>query len=171
MIMRVIVIFVATGLAGGCATTSPDTATTSAKNTPKQDRQTAPAAPANKTTTPPVTANAIPSQTSNATPNLAILQVNGMSCPLCAHNIDLQLQKIDGVGNVAVDLGTGEVRVQTTKPVARDAMVAAIDEAGYTVKDYDSPAETGKVWAAHCQCKACNCGATSRCEAGCVCAS
>ena len=38
-----------------------------------------------------------------------VLWVSGMGCPLCASNIDKQLERLPGVETVKVDLGTGKV--------------------------------------------------------------
>lgn len=37
------------------------------------------------------------------------LKANGMSCPLCAHNLDKQFERIPAVKKIHTDLGTGEI--------------------------------------------------------------
>ena len=57
--------------------------------------------------------------------------VPGVSCGHCSSAISTQLAHVDGVEGVEVDLGTKTVTVQGE--VSREAVVAAIDEAGYDV--------------------------------------
>jgi copper chaperone CopZ len=65
----------------------------------------------------------------------ATLYVNGMSCPLCATNIDLQLKRVRGVDSANVDLSTGKVVIDMpgmTKPSPKRLADAAAD-AGVTL--------------------------------------
>lgn len=65
----------------------------------------------------------------------ALLHVRGLSCPLCASNIDVQLKRIDGVENVAVDLGNGTVDLSMKgepRPSPK-ALADVIDRAGFTL--------------------------------------
>ncbi|MFD0399647.1 heavy-metal-associated domain-containing protein [Kitasatospora sp. NPDC127121] len=61
----------------------------------------------------------------------AVFQVKGMTCGHCVTSVTAELRKIDGITDVAVDLATGEVTVDSTLPLADEAVAAAIDEAGY----------------------------------------
>lgn len=63
------------------------------------------------------------------------LYVNGMGCPLCATNIDKQLERLDGVGGVAVDLGAGKVglRVSGERRTSPKRLRDAVEEAGFTL--------------------------------------
>lgn len=67
----------------------------------------------------------------------ATLVVHGMSCPLCANNVDKQLLDVKGVKNVWVDMGTGEVRVQLVPGVVvtRDQLAGAVDRSGFTLAE------------------------------------
>jgi copper chaperone len=58
--------------------------------------------------------------------------VDGMSCDHCVHAVTGEVTKVDGVSDVAVDLGAKTVTV-TGEQFTDDAVRAAIDEAGYTV--------------------------------------
>jgi copper chaperone len=60
------------------------------------------------------------------------LTVPGMTCSHCEHAIKSEVGKLDGVTAVDVDLTTKEVVVHGSA-LDRDAVVAAIDEAGYEV--------------------------------------
>jgi len=65
------------------------------------------------------------------------LSVRGMSCPLCAKNIDKQLSRVPGVVEVAVDLGDGKVRVRWAIGMQGDkqAMIKAVQDAGFSVAE------------------------------------
>jgi copper chaperone len=57
--------------------------------------------------------------------------VPGISCGHCKAAIETELAKLDGVSSSAVDVDAKTVTV--AGPVGDDAVVAAIDEAGYEV--------------------------------------
>lgn len=80
--------------------------------------------------------------TSAADPDrTVVLNVKGLSCPLCAHNIDKQLHRIPGVERVAVNLGNGQVRV-VHAPAARptDAQLSdAVNAGGFTLESIQAP--------------------------------
>ncbi|MER7752827.1 cation transporter [Kitasatospora sp. NPDC097643] len=61
----------------------------------------------------------------------AVFQVQGMTCGHCVTSVTAELKKLDGVTDVAVDLATGRVTVDSTAPLTDSAVAAAIDEAGY----------------------------------------
>lgn len=65
----------------------------------------------------------------------ATLSVHGLACPLCAHNIDKQLLRVDGVKTVAVDLGTGTVKLdfEAGKQPTDKALAAAVEAGGFTL--------------------------------------
>lgn len=60
--------------------------------------------------------------------------VKGLSCPLCAHNLDRELLRIPGMREVSVDLGTGEVRMifNPNTPPTRRELVRAVEQSGFT---------------------------------------
>lgn len=66
-----------------------------------------------------------------------VLTVHGLSCPLCSNNLDGQLRRIDGVEEATIDLKTGAVTVRLTPDhsVSRARLAAAVDAAGFTLKD------------------------------------
>jgi copper ion binding protein len=57
-------------------------------------------------------------------------RVEGMSCEHCRAAVSSEVGRVAGVRTVAVDLDTKLVRVEGTD-VDGEAVVAAIDEAGY----------------------------------------
>jgi copper chaperone CopZ len=65
----------------------------------------------------------------------AVLWINGLGCPQCASNIDLQLKRLDGVLVSPADLSTGKVDVSfigKTKPSPQQ-LADATTEAGFTL--------------------------------------
>ena len=69
------------------------------------------------------------------------LVVKGMSCPLCAQNVDKQLMAIRGVSGAEIDLGSGEIDVTfdgfgvaPTEAQLRQAIV----DSGYTLESIQS---------------------------------
>jgi copper chaperone len=63
----------------------------------------------------------------------ATYQVTGMTCEHCVHAVTGELENLDGVSDVRVDLNPGGetvVTVSSEKPLAGEAVAAALDEAG-----------------------------------------
>jgi copper chaperone CopZ len=66
----------------------------------------------------------------------AIYAVVGMTCGHCVASVDSELRSVPGVTDVSIDLvagGTSRVTVTSDEPLARDAVAAAVDEAGYAL--------------------------------------
>ena len=61
------------------------------------------------------------------------LPVEGMSCASCVGRVEAALKKVDGVGSVAVNLATERADITPAGPVDRQALIAAIEQAGYDV--------------------------------------
>jgi len=61
--------------------------------------------------------------------------VTGRTCGHCVRSVEGELGKLDGVTDVAVDIKTGAVNVTSNTELDRDAIEAAIDEAGYQYVD------------------------------------
>jgi copper chaperone CopZ len=59
-----------------------------------------------------------------------------MSCPKCISNVDLQLARIAGVGDIAVDMKHGLVTLSVASgaEVSRDRLAAAVEDAGFTLR-------------------------------------
>lgn len=67
--------------------------------------------------------------------SIAAVEATGMSCPLCASNIESVLTRHPGVGDVVVDLGSGKVYVGLRPGAAwpsSQEMAAAVRDAGFT---------------------------------------
>lgn len=60
--------------------------------------------------------------------------VEGMTCGHCVSAVTEEISQLAGVRNVQVDLGTGSVTVTSDAPLDREAVAAAVDEAGYTLR-------------------------------------
>ncbi|MET2011897.1 cation transporter [Microbacterium chocolatum] len=58
-------------------------------------------------------------------------QVTGMTCGHCETAVRSEVTKIEGVREVAVDAGTGVLAITSDAPLTDEAVVAAVDEAGY----------------------------------------
>lgn len=65
----------------------------------------------------------------------AALVVNGLGCPQCASNVDVQLVRLKGVDHANVDLSTGVVTITMSgekRPSPKDLREAVLD-AGFTL--------------------------------------
>ncbi|WP_017614035.1 heavy-metal-associated domain-containing protein [Nocardiopsis salina] len=70
-----------------------------------------------------------------ATTTTAVYTVDGMSCGHCVNAVTEEVTEVDGVTDVAVDLETKKVTITSEGTVDDAAVRAAIDEAGYEVRD------------------------------------
>ena len=59
------------------------------------------------------------------------LIVPEMSCQHCVNSITGEVSQLAGVKNVAIDLDTKHVRVDADESVTSQAVVEAVNEAGY----------------------------------------
>lgn len=71
----------------------------------------------------------------------ATLKVQGLSCPLCASNVDKQLLRVAGVSDVSVDLGEGivKVRFDPDAPPSAAALRQAVEGSGFTLAGITTP--------------------------------
>jgi copper chaperone CopZ len=74
------------------------------------------------------------------------LQVEGMDCEACERRLSTVLGRLDGVGRVEADHGSGAVRMQfDTAHVEPEALIKAaterITQAGFTVTGHERPGE------------------------------
>jgi copper chaperone CopZ len=63
---------------------------------------------------------------------MTTLGIRGMSCANCVRHVEQALKKVPGVIDVEVDLPGGTARVTHAPNADIDAMVTAVDDAGYT---------------------------------------
>jgi copper chaperone len=59
--------------------------------------------------------------------------VKGMTCSHCVASVSGEVGKVDGVTAVDVDLSSGLLTVTSSSPLSKDAVEAAVDEAGYAL--------------------------------------
>lgn len=59
------------------------------------------------------------------------LTIDGMSCEHCVSHVESALQGVGGVQSAEVSLEGGTARVDLSEDVATDALVQAVQEAGY----------------------------------------
>jgi copper chaperone CopZ len=57
--------------------------------------------------------------------------VTGMTCGHCVASVTEEVAEIEGVRDVVVDLATGSLTFASDRPVPREAVAAAVREAGY----------------------------------------
>ncbi|OBJ05114.1 heavy metal transporter [Mycobacterium sp. 1482292.6] len=58
-------------------------------------------------------------------------RVSGMSCGHCEAAVESEVAQIPGVQEVAVSAATGRLVVTSARPIDADAVLGAVDEAGY----------------------------------------
>jgi copper chaperone len=63
----------------------------------------------------------------------AVYTVSGMSCDHCVHAVSTEVGALTGVTGVDVDLGSGQVKVVSDRPLDDGVVRAAVEEAGYQV--------------------------------------
>ncbi|MEX5296648.1 heavy-metal-associated domain-containing protein [Kocuria sp. CPCC 205268] len=65
-----------------------------------------------------------------------VYRVEGMTCGHCATSVTEELTALDGVTDVHIDLvagGASTVTITADRPLAPEAVRAAVEEAGYTL--------------------------------------
>lgn len=69
------------------------------------------------------------------------LAITGMDCVNCATSVQRALSKVDGVLSANVNLASEHALVNATAGVSREALVAAVEKAGYGVVQAEDEAE------------------------------
>ena len=62
---------------------------------------------------------------------MSTYDVTGMTCDHCARAVRQEVGALPGVTEVHVEVATGDVTVTSDRPLARDEVAGAVDEAGY----------------------------------------
>jgi len=85
-----------------------------------------------------LSAGLILSASALAAGNQYTLGVKGIACPYCAYGVEKRLNKVDGVENVAVDIGDSVVRVTMTEgsTLTESRARTAVKEAGFTLHSF-----------------------------------
>lgn len=67
------------------------------------------------------------------------LTAYGMSCPLCANNLDGQLMRIGGIESADIDLDTGAITVlfNNEEDVTRGQIESAVENAGFSLRNIE----------------------------------
>ena len=68
-------------------------------------------------------------------------RILGMTCGHCERAVGDEVRKVAGVASVRVSAYTGTVTIETDREVTEDAVVRAVNEAGYQVVRPGSPAD------------------------------
>ena len=63
--------------------------------------------------------------------NTTEYQVTGMTCGHCEMSVREEVSTVPGVQDIEVSAQTGKLVVSSASPVDDDAVLAAVDEAGY----------------------------------------
>ncbi|MCS4297385.1 MULTISPECIES: heavy metal translocating P-type ATPase [Acinetobacter] len=63
------------------------------------------------------------------------LQIKGMTCASCVGRIETALKKVDGVTQASVNLATERAEITSNTPIDREALIKAVEHAGYEVAD------------------------------------
>lgn len=63
-----------------------------------------------------------------------ILNVEGMSCKHCVASVRKALEGLDGVREADVSLDDKKARVELEKDLADEALVKAVEDAGFSAK-------------------------------------
>lgn len=58
-------------------------------------------------------------------------QVTGMTCGHCESAVRAEVVKLGGVEHVDVSAASGRLVISSAQPLSDDAVLAAVDEAGY----------------------------------------
>ena len=82
-----------------------------------------------------------PAQTTHNASRETTLQVGGMTCASCSARVEKALLKVPGVSSATVNLATERASVHGLITVPREALVQAVEAAGYTVSDADEPVQ------------------------------
>lgn len=61
-------------------------------------------------------------------------RVTGMTCEHCVGAVTREVSSLEPVTGVQVALSTGDVTVESARPLTHDEIAAAIDEAGYELE-------------------------------------
>lgn len=58
--------------------------------------------------------------------------VTGMTCSHCEASVRQEVSKLAGVSDVQVSAAAGTLKIVSTTDIADEAVLAAVDEAGYS---------------------------------------
>ena len=64
------------------------------------------------------------------------MKVDGLSCPFCAYSLEKQLKKVDGTGNVAIEVNDGiaTLKAGEGQSIGVEQLEEAVKKAGFTAR-------------------------------------
>ncbi len=71
----------------------------------------------------------------NANATTISLPIEGMTCASCVGRVEAALRKVQGVGNVSINLATERADIRPAGAIDRMALIQAIENAGYDVPE------------------------------------
>ena len=75
------------------------------------------------------------------------LQIEGMTCASCVNRVEKALLKVPGVNSAVVNLATEQATVCWRGPASDDALLSAVDKAGYAARAL-TPEQPATAWVA-----------------------
>lgn len=63
------------------------------------------------------------------------IKVKGMSCMHCVNSVVEALSALEGVGDVKVDLSSGEAQLEEIRPVDQEEIRKAVEQIGFEVEE------------------------------------
>lgn len=78
------------------------------------------------------------------------LSIEGMTCASCVRRVEMALSKVDGVGQVSVNLATEKAQVTPVGPVDLQALVQAVKKMGYQVPAFSTELSVHGMTCASC---------------------
>lgn len=79
-------------------------------------------------------------------PQTIDLAIEGMSCASCVSHVEAALTGVPGVAKAEVNLATNRARVALSTPTESEALIQAVEEAGYEAHVAASPADPAGSW-------------------------
>ena len=75
------------------------------------------------------------------------LSISGMTCASCVNRVERVLSRVPGVTDVSVNLATERARITTAAPANLEALIKAVEKAGYgaSVPKEAAPPDTGEL--------------------------
>ena len=70
------------------------------------------------------------------------LRIGGMTCASCVRRVERALNRVDGVEQASVNFASSTARVSLEDAIGADALVAAVERAGYDAAEFDRDADT-----------------------------
>lgn len=74
------------------------------------------------------------------------LAIGGMTCAACVARVEKVLRRVPGVTRADVNLMTARARVEAAPGVAAEALIAAVEKAGYSASTLAAPAPPEPAW-------------------------